>query len=136
NSGGSTTAVSAQTGVVVAAVTAPTNTSLPVISGTAQVGSQLSGSTGSWSGSPTSYGYQWEHCDSTGFNCSPISGATSSSYTLVSADQGFTIRFVVIASNSTGSTGAVSAATGLVQAAAVGAPTNTSLPVISGTARQ
>src|SRR5439155_6261261 len=86
--------------------------------------------------SPSSYGYQWEHCDTTGYNCNPISGATNSSYTLISADQGFTIRFVVIASNSAGSTGAVSATTGLVQAAPVSAPANTSLPVISGTAQQ
>ena len=46
------------------------NTSLPVISGTAQVGSQLTASTGSWSGSPTSYSYQWHRCDTAGANCS------------------------------------------------------------------
>ena len=50
------------------------NTSPPTISGTAQDGQTLSASTGSWSGSPTSYAYQWQRCDSSGANCANVSG--------------------------------------------------------------
>jgi RHS repeat-associated protein len=40
----------------------PTNLDPPAISGTPTVGQQLTVSNGSWDGSPTSYGYQWERC--------------------------------------------------------------------------
>jgi hypothetical protein len=138
NSAGSTTAVSAATGLVQAATapaSTPANTSLPVISGTAQVGSQLTASTGSWSGSPTSYVYQWRRCDSSGLNCAVINGATGSSYLLASADQGATIRVAVTASNDSASATAVSAPTDVIAPPAL-PPSNTSSPVISGTARQ
>src|SRR5207248_2517547 len=132
NSAGSTTAVSAATGIVQAATapaSTPANTSLPVISGTAQVGSQLTASTGSWSGSPTSYAYQWWRC---GADCSALTVATRRTYLLASADQGATIRASVTATNSAGSTVAVSAPTGVVQAPVVppttAVPSNTSLP--------
>ena len=40
----------------------PVNTTLPVVSGSAQVGAIVSASTGTWSNTPTSYGYQWQRC--------------------------------------------------------------------------
>ena len=86
----------------------PANTALPVISGTTQQGQSLSTSNGSWSGSPTSYGYQWSRCDSSGANCAPINGATGSSYTLAAADVNSTIRVTVTATNAGGSTSASS----------------------------
>jgi hypothetical protein len=94
----------------------PSNTALPVVSGTAQQGNTLTTSTGSWTGSPTGYAYQWQRCDSTGSNCSTISGATSASYNLTSSDVGHTIRSVVTATNSGGSTSATSKQTGSVAA--------------------
>ena len=130
NTGGSTPADSAQTGTV-AGVTPPGNTALPVVSGTAEQGDTLTTSNGSWSGSPTSYGYQWQRCSS---SCSNISGATSSSYTLAAADVGDTVRSVVTATNAGGSTPADSAQTGTVSAPP--APSNTGLPVVSGTAQE
>src|SRR5262249_40318206 len=44
----------------------PTNMGLPVLSGTAVQGQTLSVSNGSWTGSPTSFAYQWQDCDSGG----------------------------------------------------------------------
>jgi Hypothetical glycosyl hydrolase family 15 len=117
NSAGSAVAVSAQTAIVSALAVAPTNTGLPTISGTPQVGLQLTASTGGWSGSPTSYSYQWRRCDITGASCSAIKGANTSQYVLASADQGATVRVAVTAVNSSGSGIAVSVQTSVVMAA-------------------
>jgi hypothetical protein len=98
--------------------TAPLNTTSPSISGTAAVGSVLTASTGTWTGTtPITYSYQWQRCDKAGANCSSISGATASSYKLVSADAGSTLRVVVTAVNSVGSSVATSAQTAVVSAA-------------------
>jgi hypothetical protein len=109
NSGGSTTASSAATAVV--APPLPANTTLPAITGSAVQGQVLSASQGSWTGSPTGYGYQWQRCDGSGAGCSAIAGATGTSYTVVAADVGSTLRVQVTASNAGGSTSASSAAT-------------------------
>ena len=81
----------------------PAASSAPTISGTALQGAALTEAHGTWSGSPTSYGYQWERCNSSGANCTSISGANAQSYTLGSADVGTTIRVVETASNVGGS---------------------------------
>ena len=125
------------TGTQTATVTAPLNTSLPTISGTARVGQSLSAGVGSWSGSPTSYAYQWRRCNTSGSACATIAGAAASSYLLGSADLGSTIRVNVIATNTAGTGSMNSNPTGVVAAATTAstAPVNTSLPTISGTAR-
>ena len=61
----------------------PANQSPPIISGTAQVGQTLSASTGTWSGSPTSFAHQWRRCDSGGTGCADLPGAGASTYMLV-----------------------------------------------------
>lgn len=94
--------------------TALVNTAAPAISGTATQGQTLSGSNGSWSGSPTSYASQWRQCDSSGANCTNITGATSGSYTLSAGDVGDTLKFVVTATNAGGSSSATSAASAVV----------------------
>lgn len=105
----------------------PTNSAIPTISGTAQVGQTLTSSTGSWSGTtPITYTYQWRRGGSN------ISGATSSSYTCVSADVGASLSCAVTATNSIGSATATSAGTAAVADAP---PTNTVLPAIGGSAR-
>lgn len=87
----------------VSANVAPFNTITPVISGTATVGSILTSTTGTWEGTaPITYTYQWLR---NGVN---ISGATSSTYTLVSADIIQVLRCKVIATNSVGSVNALS----------------------------
>ncbi len=131
NSSGSGGATSSQTAVV--AALKPSNTTLPVISGSANVGQLLSVSEGSWGGSPPfSYTYQWETCNSAGASCKKITGATASSYRLIGSQVGDTMRAIVTAANSAGSASATTEVTGVV---AVGAPVNTALPAISGTAR-
>jgi hypothetical protein len=47
---------------------APTNTSAPVISGSTRTGATLTTTNGSWTGSPTSYTYQWKRA-TTWFVC-------------------------------------------------------------------
>ena len=114
-----------------AAAAAPKNTSLPTISGSAKQGQKLTASKGKWKYVPTSFSYQWRRCNSGGSGCNNIAGATASSYTLAVADIGRTIRVVVTAKNSKGSTPATSKQTALVAGLP---PANTSLPALSGTA--
>ncbi len=130
NAGGTGAATSAVTATVVASV--PVNTAVPVISGVTQQGDTLTVSTGTWTGSPSSYAYAWKRCS--GGTCSSISGATSSTYTLQSADVGDTLEAVVTASNSGGAgSAATSPATGTIEPPV---PVNSAVPVISGTAQQ
>jgi hypothetical protein len=98
-------------------VSAPTNTSPPAISGAAQDGQTLAGSSGSWSGSPASYAYQWQRCDSSGAACVAIAGASSFTYAVQTADVGTVLRLAVTASNTAGSATAVSAQTAIVASA-------------------
>ncbi len=89
---------------------APVNTATPVISGSTVVGDMLTTTTGAWTNNPTSYSYQWYWADV----AQVIAGATSSSYTLQSADAGHTIDVDVTATNSSGSGSAYSSAVGPV----------------------
>jgi alpha-tubulin suppressor-like RCC1 family protein len=127
NSVSSASAFSVVTAVVT--VKPPENTLLPAISGTAKEGETLTASTGTWAGvGPITYTYQWRSCNSAGESCSNISGATSSTYKLVSGDVGHRLRVIVAAKNAGGVTEATSAATSVV----VTIPVNTVLPAISG----
>jgi hypothetical protein len=98
---------------------APTNYALPEVSGTATVGQTLSCTTGGWNGYPApTYAYQWVRGAATN-----ISGATSSTYTLVDADYNNTVKCTVTATNSAGSANATSAATSTIAGTVPGAPT-------------
>jgi hypothetical protein len=102
---------SAQTG-------APTNSSPPSISGTAQVGQLLKTNNGTWNGStPMTFTYQWRICNNTGGACHDISGATGNEYSVKSGDQGNTLRAVVTARNSSGSASAASVPSAVISAA-------------------
>jgi hypothetical protein len=121
---GSTTAFSAPSLPVGGSAPAlpPQNTSEPTISGTPQEDQALTASTGTWSGSPTGYSYQWERCDTSGAACSAIAGAASSTYLLQATDVGSTLRVAVTASSNAGSTVAVSSQTSTVSTAPAPAP--------------
>ncbi len=122
-------------GATPAPVTAPANTTAPVVSGTATVGSTLTTTSGTWSGTgPIGTVIAWTRCtgDATS-TCTVISGATATTYTPSSADAGLRIRSRVTATNTAGSAQAFSAATAAIAAPAV-APANTAVPVVSGTA--
>jgi hypothetical protein len=129
NSAGSVNATSAATATIAAGP--PVSLELPAITGTAQDGETLSASTGSWAGTePFSYTYQWQSCNSSGGSCSNISGATSTTYALTSSSVGSTLRIVVTAKDSVGSSGATSSPSAVVVATS---PSNTTLPTITGT---
>jgi hypothetical protein len=89
----------------------PKNKTLPTISGAVAVGQTLVGSRGTWSGSPTSFHFQWSRCDGTGAACLAISGATGRIYTITNADVNDALRLTVTARNASGATDATSAAT-------------------------
>ena len=115
NSEGSATETSNATAVVQPAPARPQNASPPTISGSLQVGQTLTADAGRWTGQqPIAFTYQWRRCDTTGGSCSNISGATSKTYTLTSADLDNTLRVRVTARNSAGTTSATSAPTGVV----------------------
>jgi hypothetical protein len=135
NAGGSTAASSAQSAVVATLPPPPpVNTALPAIAGTPIEGQTLTASSGGWSGTPTSFAYQWQDCNVTGGSCANVAGATVSSYTLGAADVGHTVRVLVTASNAGGGTSASSAATIPVTGIPPLPPVNTGAPVLSGSA--
>jgi outer membrane protein assembly factor BamB len=103
----------AQTGYAPSAPTSvvaqkPVVTTLPKITGIATVGKSLSVTHGTWKYAPTGYAYQWFRCSSTGASCTPIAGASKSSYLLTSADAGHKLEAKVVASNAAGSVTATS----------------------------
>jgi len=91
------------------------NTAVPTLSSMVPfTGMGLTCSPGTWNYHPTGYGYQWKRSGVA------ISGATSSTYTVVSGDVGSTISCAVTATNVAGTSGAVSTAeSSAVTAAAV-----------------
>jgi hypothetical protein len=103
---------------------APLNLTAPALTGTETVGQTLSVTTGTWQGVATiTFAYQWRR------DGVAISGATSSTYTLVAADYDAIIDCVVTATNSIDSTTADSNDTGAIAGLA---PTNDTAPSISG----
>ena len=121
-------------GTLTATTTPPANQTSPSISGTATVGQTLTLNQGTWTGTPTpALTAQWKDCDSTGNNCTVITGATGTTYVVASADVGSTIEATVTATNTAGTTTATTAPTAVVPAAS-SPPANQTPPSISGTA--
>ena len=130
----STAAVSASPGVTAL----PVSSAPPTITGTARVGSALTGAIGTWTATPAATATQnWYSCTAAvatatstqPSTCSAISGATTTTYTPVTADAARFISFAVTETNTTGSVTMWSVTTAAVTAA----PVNTVAPTISGT---
>ncbi len=89
---------------------APSNSAAPSISGTTAYGSTLTASNGTWSGNPTGYTYQWQRASTSTGSYSNISGATSQTYSVATADIGNYLKVNVTATNAGGSNSALSSA--------------------------
>jgi hypothetical protein len=115
------------------AIDAPVNTAAPTIAGTPTQSQTLDALQGTWLGSaPLNLTNQWEDCDQSGGNCTPIAGATGSTYTVQPSDGGSTIEVWVTGSNTSGQMVAASAPTAVVSSP----PANRTAPMISGTPTQ
>ena len=112
----------------------PTSSAAPAVAEVLRVGSVLTASPGSWSGSgDVSFAYQWYRCDGSGAHCLSIHGATGLTYTEVAKDVGKTIGFAVRATDKTGTSTVYAGLVGPV-AAAVSGLAATAQPVVSGSA--
>jgi len=99
----------------------PVISGVPTIAGTAKVGETLTATAASATGEPTpTTSWQWERSDNGTSGWASISGATSSTYTAVSADESKYLRVVQTETNTEGSDSANSAATAQVAAAFTG----------------
>lgn len=119
NAGGTTAIPSAISAVVISAAP-PVNTVAPALVPALekQPGFIWSVTNGTWSGTPTiSYTYQWQRCDLNGGNCVDIAGETNQYYVLQEADVFNQVRVRVTATNTGGSSVAVSNLSGEIDPA-------------------
>jgi hypothetical protein len=79
----------------------------PVVEGVVGAGATLTATTGTWTGAPTSFAYQWRRCSPQTSACVDVAGGTSETYTLTPADSGSLMRVLVVATNDVGSGGAL-----------------------------
>jgi hypothetical protein len=103
-----------------------------MVAGQATQGGRLFGVKGSWSGTgKVDYTYQWFRCDQMGAHCRSLRGVTKRSHLLGANDVGHTLGLAVRATDSRGTTTAVSSLIGPIG----GAPpllASTAQPTISG----
>ncbi len=100
-----------------------------VINGTPARTQTLRTTMPSWDGYPTTYGYEWQRCDVDGTNCAVIANARGNAYVLTKADEDFTVRVRLTATNTTGTGETLSAPTAVVAAVV---PVSVAPPTISG----
>ncbi len=108
---------------------APTHTAPPSIAGSAQQGQPLTATAGQWTGSPTTFNYQWQRCEPDGSSCAPINGGNGQIYIATGDDVGHTLRVSQTAINIAGSATATSNPTAVVLPEP---PANIAPPTISG----
>lgn len=114
---------------VVTVQAGPPNTAPPTITGSAVVGESLTANPGTWTGTGIAFAYLWSRCDAVGAACTDITTATQSTYTVVTADAGKTLRVKVTATNTSGSNAVTSTQSAVVTTSpappATGCPTGT-----------
>ena len=110
----------------------PVATTSPVITGAPLRGDTLNSTQGLWSGIGNAYAYQWQR-SADGTTWTNITGATSTSYTLTTADVGDIVRLLISATNLDATVSAPSNVTATVTATP---PVNTAPPAISGAAQR
>ncbi|MER7074075.1 hypothetical protein [Terrabacter sp. NPDC000476] len=121
----SVTRYSAETATVASGLLTPSPT--PKVTGTLRVGSRLTATAGTWGPAPVSLSYQWFRSGVA------VSGATTSSYLLGTADLGKTVRVAVTGRRIAFATlTRTSASTAAVAGRAF---TASPVPLVSGTAR-
>ena len=110
-----------------ASTVVPSNSTPPTISGELKVGSTLTTSNGTWTGTaPITFTYQWQRCDENGASCAAISGATDNTLRAQAGRRRLDAPLVVAATNADGRVTSTSVPTGVV-----GTTANTGCP--SGT---
>ena len=103
------------------ALSAPTNVEPPSLVVVPGLGSRAAITPGSWSGSPTTFSFEYLRCPdgggaAEGSDCTPIGAPTPNAapHLVGTADAGHSLRARVTATNATGSTTSVSAASATV----------------------
>ena len=113
------------------AVAAPTNTSLPSITGEATVGTSLTVNTGGWSSTQVTFNIQWFSCStSLSTSCVAQAGRTTGTYLITASDLTKYVRASVTALDATGGSTVFTSLVGPV----VTPPQASVLPVITGVA--
>jgi hypothetical protein len=104
----------------VSAVTArPTVKTVPEVTGIARDGDALTAKEGEWvraGPGAVTFAYQWQRCDVNGANCANIPTGTGKTYVVQTADVSRKLRVFVAATDSDGTSQAVSTTTGTVAA--------------------
>jgi hypothetical protein len=112
NSEGEQTVASNPTPTVVGP---PANTSIPLVTGSALVGSVATVHPGAWVGrQPIAFSYAWLRCNGAGGECVGIGGATGRSYRLTSTDVNHKMRVNVTARNAIASVTVLSSESAVV----------------------
>ena len=113
------------------AAAAPTNTSLPSITGEATVGTSLTVNTGGWSSTQVTFNIQWFSCStSLSTSCVAQAGRTTGTYLITASDLTKYVRASVTALDATGGSTVFTSLIGPV----VTPPQASVLPVITGVA--
>ena len=107
----------------------PENTTLPTVTGTAQVGQTLTANAGEWTNEPDSYAYAWLR------EGVVIIGATGTTYVPVEDDVAFRLSVSVIATNAGGDSSPATSPQTPAVVPAFAPPTNVTPPVITGVAK-
>ena len=121
-------------GLVAAANSTLVPTVQPVLAGDPIVGTAIDVQAAAWSGTPTTTTYAWLRCNANGRACAAIAGQTASSYTLTTADLGFTVMAAVTGTAGTAKETVLTLRSDVVRQAP--GPVLSAAPTVTGTLQQ